>query len=409
MAAEDSKTVDVDTYVRGTTDLEAYLRSQLSKRILIIDGAMGTMIQKHKLVEEDYRGERFADHDTNLRGNNDILNLTKPDIIRGIHKEYLMAGADIVETNTFNGTSISQGDYNTVCTWECLCRMVRGSVAPLVLICCHPRDVCCPSALVREINVAAARLAREAADEVTALDPSRPRFVAGALGPTNVTASLSPDVEDASLRKVTFDQLVTAYLEEARALLEGGVDLFFVETIFDTLNAKVGAGLRGVLCVLHKALTHSLPGPCHCTGCPVRTRHFVRGDRPQAAAVRVRHHCGQQRPHAVRSDDRGVLRLHCPQQAVGCRPQLCPWCRADASLHYPPCEDRGLLRVLLPERRPAERHGRLRRFARDHGLAGCIVRRGWPPEHGWWLLRLDATPHRGDREGDGIPQAAHLD
>ena len=175
------------------------------QRILVLDGAMGTMIQRHTLEEEHFRGERFADWHTDLKGNNDLLSLTEPDIICDIHRAYLEAGADIIETNTFNSTQVSQADYQM-------------------------------EAISREINVASALLARKAADEFST--PERPRFVAGILGPTSRTASLSPDVNDPGARNVTFDELVENYTESTHALIEGGVDLIMVETIFDTLNAK---------------------------------------------------------------------------------------------------------------------------------------------------------------------------
>jgi 5-methyltetrahydrofolate--homocysteine methyltransferase len=177
------------------------------ERILILDGAMGTMIQQYKLTEADYRGERFKNHPTNLKGNNDLLCLTQPHIVSEIHRAYLEAGADIIETNTFNATAISQADYGT-------------------------------EAMAYEMNVAAAQIAKEAAAEYTSRTPDKPRFVAGALGPTNKTASLSPDVNDPSKRNVTFDELVAAYKEQARGLIDGGVDLLLIETIFDTLNGK---------------------------------------------------------------------------------------------------------------------------------------------------------------------------
>ncbi|PWG62016.1 methionine synthase [Sediminicurvatus halobius] len=182
-------------------------RAALAERILVLDCGMGTMIQNQELEEADFRGERFADHPKDLQGNNDLLVLTRPEVIRQIHRENLAAGADVVETNTFSATTIAQADYGL-------------------------------EACAREINVAAAQLAREACDEFEAEDPSRPRLVAGAIGPTNRTASISPDVNDPGKRNVTFDELVTAYREAAEGLVEGGADLLLIETIFDTLNAK---------------------------------------------------------------------------------------------------------------------------------------------------------------------------
>ncbi|MDE2615346.1 MAG: homocysteine S-methyltransferase family protein, partial [Burkholderiales bacterium] len=183
----------------------AALPEILSRRIAILDGAMGTMIQRYKLTEADYRGERFREHPRDLKGNNELLQFTRPDVIAEIHAKYLAAGADIVETNTFGATRVAQDDYG---------------LAPLA----------------REMNVAAARLAREACDRFST--PDKPRFVAGALGPTPRTASISPDVNDPAARNVSFDELREAYREQAEGLLEGGADLFLVETIFDTLNAK---------------------------------------------------------------------------------------------------------------------------------------------------------------------------
>ncbi|HEX6003229.1 MAG TPA: methionine synthase [Burkholderiales bacterium] len=185
----------------------ARLESLLRERILILDGAMGTMIQGYHLDEADYRGERFRDFAHDLKGNNDLLTLTQPRIVREIHAQYLEAGADVIETNTFNSTAIAQADYHL-------------------------------QALVYELNVEAAKLARAVADEYEAKDGGRPRFVAGALGPTNRTASISPDVNDPGFRNVTFDKLVAAYREAARGLIDGGADLLLLETIFDTLNAK---------------------------------------------------------------------------------------------------------------------------------------------------------------------------
>jgi 5-methyltetrahydrofolate--homocysteine methyltransferase len=183
------------------------LEALLGKRILLLDGAMGTMIQRARLAEEDYRGERFRDWPKELKGNNDLLSLTRPELIRDIHSQYLEAGADIIETNTFNSTSVALADYG-----------MEG--------------------LAREFNVAAARLASEAAREWEAKDPARPRFVAGVLGPTNKTASISPDVNDPGYRAITFDALVETYREALEGLLEGGIDVVLLETIFDTLNAK---------------------------------------------------------------------------------------------------------------------------------------------------------------------------
>ena len=197
-----------------TLDDAQELRETLANRILVMDGAMGTMIQRHGLSEGDYRGERFADWPSDLKGNNDLLSLTAPDVIEGIHREYLEAGADIVETNTFNAQRISLADYEM-------------------------------SDLAYELNLESARLARRAADSVTT--PERRCYVAGAIGPTNRTASISPDVNDPGKRNVSFDELVEAYLEQARGLADGGVDLMLVETIFDTLNAKAAIFALDVL------------------------------------------------------------------------------------------------------------------------------------------------------------------
>ncbi|MEB2785878.1 homocysteine S-methyltransferase family protein [Algoriphagus persicinus] len=183
------------------------LLQQLSQRILILDGAMGTMIQRYTLTEEDFRTPELASHPKSLKGNNDLLSLSKPQIIKDIHAEYFKAGADIIETNTFSATNIAQADYEL-------------------------------SHLAYTINIESAKLAREVADEFTTKNPEKPRFVAGAIGPTNRTASLSPDVNDPGYRAVTFDQLAEAYAEQVRGLLDGGVDIILVETIFDTLNAK---------------------------------------------------------------------------------------------------------------------------------------------------------------------------
>ena len=183
------------------------LYKALGERILILDGAMGTMIQRYNFTEEDYRGERFKDWESPLKGNNDLLSLTQPEAIEEIHRKYLLAGADIIETNTFSGTTIAMADY-------------------------HMED------LVYELNYESAKIARKVCDEFTAQNPNKPRFVAGSIGPTNRTASLSPDVNDPGYRAITFDELRMAYKQQAEALLDGGSDILLVETIFDTLNAK---------------------------------------------------------------------------------------------------------------------------------------------------------------------------
>ena len=185
----------------------AALKKAVQSRILILDGAMGTMIQRYRLDEEAYRGERYKDWGQDLKGNNDLLSLTQPQIIREIHDAFLKAGADLIETNTFNATSISQSDYGL-------------------------------EEIAYELNLEAARLARAAADAWTQKTPDKPRFVAGAIGPTNRTASVSPDVNNPGFRNVTFDELVEAYCEQTRGLIEGGADTILIETIFDTLNAK---------------------------------------------------------------------------------------------------------------------------------------------------------------------------
>ena len=185
-----------------------HIKDELAKRILVIDGAMGTMIQRHKLEEADYRGERFKDWHSDVKGNNDLLCITQPDIIKGIHKLYLEAGADIIETNTFSSTTIAMADYDM-------------------------------QSLAYELNVAAAKCAKDAIKEFILENPgSAPKYVAGAIGPLNKTLSLSPDVNNPGFRAVTFDEVATAYYEQISGLVEGGVDIILIETIFDTLNAK---------------------------------------------------------------------------------------------------------------------------------------------------------------------------
>ena len=193
-------------FIRNSSDMMA-IEQILKERILVLDGAMGTMIQRHKLEEEDFRKGWFENHSQPLKGNNDLLSLTRPDIIEEIHRLYFEAGADIAETNTFSGTTIAQADYGL-------------------------------QAYVYDINFQSAKIAKKVADEFTSKNPSKPRFVAGSIGPTNRTASISPDVNDPGFRGVTFDELVIAYKEQTSALIDGGVDILLVETVFDTLNAK---------------------------------------------------------------------------------------------------------------------------------------------------------------------------
>ena len=183
------------------------VREVLKERILVLDGAMGSLIQTYNLTEEDFRGEKFKNHAHSLKGNNDLVGITRPDVLKEIHCQYLEAGADILETNTFSGTWIAQADYKL-------------------------------EHAVYDINFQSAKIAKEAADEFTLKNPNKPRYVAGSIGPTNRTASMSPDVNDPGYRAITFDQLVNAYSEQIKALIEGGVDILLVETIFDTLNAK---------------------------------------------------------------------------------------------------------------------------------------------------------------------------
>ncbi len=183
------------------------IQQQLEKKILVLDGAMGTMIQRYNLREEDFRGEFFNESKIDLKGNNDLLSLTRPDVIQEIHEQYLKAGADIIETNSFSGTSIAQSDYSL-------------------------------DHIAYQLNKASAKIAKKAANKFTKQDPQKPRFVAGAIGPTNKTASLSPDVSNPGYRAITFDQLKDAYKEQVRGLIDGGVDVLLVETVFDTLNAK---------------------------------------------------------------------------------------------------------------------------------------------------------------------------
>ena len=290
-------------------DATEALTAALRERILVIDGAMGTAIQRDRPSEAGYRGERFADWPSDLQGNNDLLTLTQPDIIAGIHREYLEAGADIIETNTFNANAVSLADYGM-------------------------------EELAHELNLEAARLARRVADEVST--PERPRYVAGALGPTTRTASISPDVNDPAARNVTYDQLVAAYAEATHGLLEGGSDLLFIETIFDTLNAKAAIfAVETVFEELGRRWPVIVSGTI--TDASGRT---LSGQVTEAFWDSIRH----------------------VEPARG-RPQLRARRQGDAALHRRDGPDRRLVRLLLPQRRPAQRLRRVRRGARgDRGV-----------------------------------------
>jgi 5-methyltetrahydrofolate--homocysteine methyltransferase len=230
------------------------IRELLRTRILVLDGAMGTMIQQYKLEEEDFRGKEFANHDKLLKGNNDLLSLTRPDIISTIHEQYLEAGADILETNTFNSNSISQADYGL-------------------------ENIC------YRLNLESARLAKQAADKFTLKNQNKPRFVAGSIGPTNRTTSLSPDVANPGFRNITFDQLVASYSEQINGLIDGGCDLLLVETVFDTLNAKAALfAISGVFESQKKEIPVMISGTI--TDASGRT---LSGQTPVAFAISVSH------------------------------------------------------------------------------------------------------------------------
>ena len=196
-----------DTNTKSTSEVKSNILQAIKERILVLDGAMGTMLQRYNFSEEDFRGERFKDFPHSLKGNNDLLSITQPEAVKEVHRKYFQAGADIIETNTFSGTTIGMADY-------------------------YLED------FVYELNYQSAKIAREVADEFTAKNPEQPRFVAGSIGPTNRTASMSPDVNDPGYRAVTFDDLRIAYKQQVEALIDGGSDVLLVETIFDTLNAK---------------------------------------------------------------------------------------------------------------------------------------------------------------------------
>ena len=328
----------------------AALRRLFDSRIAILDGAMGTMIQGEGLEEKDFRGTRFASHPKDLKGNNDLLSLTRPDVIERIHGAYFAAGADIVETNTFNSTVISQADYGM-------------------------------EAAVPEINAAAVKAARSAAAKAMEADPGRPRFVAGAIGPLNRTLSMSPDVNRPDFRAVTWDQVVNAYLEQARALAAAGADALLIETIFDTLNAKAALFATELL---FDETGMRLPVMVSVTITDASGR-TLSGQTISAFYTSIAH----ARPFSVG--------INC---ALGGR-QMRPYVEELSSIAqcYPTCH---------PNAGPAERLRRLRRDAGGHGGSTRGVRFEWLAQHGRRLLRLDARAHR--RRGGGrapIPAAQH--
>ncbi|MBO94717.1 MAG: methionine synthase [Opitutales bacterium] len=315
---------------------EEDLRALMEQRIVFLDGAMGTMVQRHELEEEDFRGDYFRGHDKELKGNNDLLCLTRPEIIKDIHRSYFEAGSDIVETNTFSSTTISMADYGLQ---EAIC----------------------------DLNLAATRLAREAADEAMSEDPGRPRFVAGAIGPTNRTASLSPDVDDPAKRNVTFDELVEAYLQQAKSLVEGGVDLLLPETTFDTLNLK--AALFAIE-ELFEELSYRLPIIVSVTITDASGR-TLSGQTTEACWHSILH----SKPMAVG--------LNCALGAEAMRPYVQTLSRiANCPVHCYP--NAGLPNPLAPtgyDETPEDMASALEEFARDGLLnlaGGCC---GTTPEH----------------------------
>ena len=327
---------------------ETDLRALFARRIAILDGAMGTMIQQHALTEADFRGERFRDHPHDLRGNNDLLCLTRPDLIQGIHAQYFAAGADLVETNTFSATVIAQADYKL-------------------------------EPAVKDLNLAAVACARRAADEAEAAAPGRRRYVAGAIGPLNRTLSLSPDVNRPDYRAVTWEQVVAAYDEQARALITGGVDVLLVETIFDTLNAK--AALFAIENIFDEHRPR-LPVIVSVTITDLSGR-TLSGQTTEAFYNSIRH----TRPFCV-----GINCALGPEadaslcRGTGPRRQCYVTCYPNAGL---PNAFGGY------DETPAEMAGVARRIRRQ--------RMGQPPRR---LLRLHARPHQGHRRGRPGPGPA---
>jgi 5-methyltetrahydrofolate--homocysteine methyltransferase len=310
------------------------LHRQLASRILLLDGAMGTMLQQHGLGEAEFRGERFRAHPRPLAGNNDLLVLTRPDLVSSVHHAFLEAGADIIETNTFSSTAIAQADYG---------------LAPLA----------------HELNVAAARLARAAADEWSARTPDRPRAVAGAIGPTNRTLSLSPDVSNPSFRAITFDALRDAYREQVRGLLDGGVDLLLIETIFDTLNAKAA-----ICAILDELDTRGVDVPIMISATiSDRSGRTLSGQTLDAFCVSIAH----ARPFSIG--------LNCALGAREMRPYVAELARTAGT--YVTCyPNAGLPNAFgLYEEQPRETAALLREFAESGFLnivGGCC---GTTPDH----------------------------
>ena len=337
-----------------TPNVRAQLDALLAKRILVLDGAMGTMIQRHQLTEADFRGERFTDHPHDLRGDNDLLVLTRPDVIAEIHHQYLEAGADIIETNTFSGTAIAQADYGL-------------------------------ESLVYELNLEGAKLARAACDEWTAQDPSRPRFVAGSIGPTNRTLSISPDVNNPAFRDMTFDALNDAFKEQARGLIDGGCDLLLLETIFDTLNAK--AAIVAIEEVFDERRTPN--------------------DRT-AAADDLGHDHRSQRPDAVGPDDRRVLGV---DRARAGRSASASTARsARATCGRTSRSSRGIADCYVscyPNAGLPNAFGDYDEQAGGDRRLPARVRHQRLRQHRRRLLRHDAGSHRGDRRRRRRAAAAH--
>jgi 5-methyltetrahydrofolate--homocysteine methyltransferase len=337
----------------------AALKAAARERILVLDGSWGVMIQRRGLSEADFRGERFAGHNAPLKGDNDLLCLTRPDIVTDLHDAYFAAGADIAETNTFNATSLSQSDYG----------LERA---------------------VTDINLAAAALARESADRWTAADPSKPRFVAGAIGPLSRTLSMSSDVNDPGARQVTFDAVHRAYLEQARALHHGGVDLFLVETVFDTLNAK--AAIKAILDLADEGLA---PLPIWISGTITdRSGRTLSGQTVEAFWNSIRH----ARPFAVG--------FNCALGADLMRPHIAELARIADTLvaAYP---NAGLPNAFGQyDEEPAETAAHLDEWARSglvNILGGCC---GTTPEHIAAIAR--AVSGKAPREVPERPRALRL-